>query len=263
MKRSITIRDDGWTMALLEPKSSPRAIAPLLLSCLAVVMGVHGAAAQLAGVPTWAVGLPNSTVRLQLVAGIHTTSGDDFVGPDTKADPGATAALQTLLAGRFTLRAGGGFTHRDVSATEREIRPQGFALVGANVIHWRNGIGNLGLGASLMGGGGLSSLPDDMRQQHVIVGVDVSATIGLGGVFINPSVVPHWSWRRTDFGEDRFWQDGFAMSAGATVELPWGLSLNFAGERASLADDFAPLGPPEITVYSWSLALIWPLLLGY
>jgi hypothetical protein len=195
-----------------------------------------------------------------LIGAIHTTSGDDFVGAATAADWGGTVAVQYSFGRIWTVRGGVNAIRRDVSSTDRAWKPQGFVLGAVNVLHaYVGSTGKYEAGASIIGGYGYSALPDG-GEQNLLVGVDLAGVIGLGGWFVEPSVVPRWSWRHTKTAAGAGWQTGFGLSAAVTVGFPFALRLQFAGERVFLgAGEADPPGWPETKTYSWSVGILWAL----
>lgn len=227
---------------------------PALSVLVASLLAAPCLKAQLNGVPVWPFGLPNPTAPpIDLIAAGHTTSGDDFVGSATAADPGVTLGVEYGL-GRVTLRGLAGAIRRDVSLSERATELQAAALAGVNLFRTRVGVEGHEAGASLVAGYGYSALPDG-REQNLIAGIDLSAAIALGGWFVEPALAPRWSWRHTGIPAARGWQRGPGISGAVTIGFPFGLRLQLAGERVLLvAGSAGPAGLPATKTYSWSFA---------
>jgi hypothetical protein len=211
--------------------------------------------AQLNGVPVWPVGLPNPTApAADAIAAFHTTSGDDFVGPATPADPGITIGFDQFR-GRLTLRALAGLVRRDVTPLSRSTEYQFAVLGGLNLLHAYLGADGHEAGVSVLGGYGTSTLSVGY-ERNVLAGVDASAAIAMGGWFLEPAVIPRWSWRRTKTGTGSDWQQGPAVGAALTAGFPFGLRLQLAGERVFLnAGDASPPALPRTRTYAWSVAV--------
>jgi hypothetical protein len=213
------------------------------------------ARAQLNGVPVWPVGLPIAHApRFDGLVALHTTSGDDFVGA-TAADPGFTLGVDQVLGKRFTLRTAAGLIRRDVAPGQRTTRLQAGALAAANLFRSLVGVQGSEVGASLLAGYGYGSLPRG-HQDDLFLGFDLTVAIALGGVDLEPSLVPRWIARRTRTGTLSAWQDGPGITAALTFGFPLGLRLQVAGERIFLrAGNAIPAGVPEVKTYAWSAGI--------
>jgi len=212
--------------------------------------------AQLNGVPVWPVGLPNPNApSVDLIAAFHTTSGDDFVGPATTADPGITLGIDQSGSRRLTLRALAGLISRDVTALTRSNELQAAVLAGFNLLHAELGAQGHEAGVSALGGYGTSTLSVG-HEGNWLVGVDLSAALAMGGWFLEPALIPRWSWRRTETGSGEDWQQGPALGGALTAGFPFGLRLQLAGERVFLgAGDASPPDLPQTRTYAWSVAI--------
>ena len=111
------------------------------------------------------------------------------------------------------------------------------------------------VGASLLAGYGYGSLPHG-HQDDLVAGLDLTLAIALGGVDLEPSLVPRWIARRTRNQTVSAWQDGPGITAALTFGFPLGLRLQVAGERIFLrAGNGIPAGVPEVKTYAWSLGI--------
>ena len=212
--------------------------------------------AQLNGVPVWPVGLPvPNAPPLDLIAAVHTTSGDDFVNLATEADAGVTLGMDYALGPRLTLRGLLGAIHRDVALGQRRTEFQGAALIGVNLIQEYLASGENEVGASVLGGYGYGTLPDG-GENNLVVGLDFTTVIGMGGWFIEQAFVPRWSFRHTRVASGGDWQHGPAISGATTLGFPFGLRLAITAERVFLgAGDASPPGLPQTRPYAWSVAV--------
>jgi hypothetical protein len=163
--------------------------------------------------------------------------------------------MEYALGPCLTLRGLLGAIRRDVSLTERKTQLQGAGLIGVNLFQKYLGAGEHEVGASLVGGYGYGALPGG-REHNLVAGLDLTTVIGMGGWFIEPALVPRWSWRHTSIPAGGDWQHGPGVAAAVTLGFPFGLHLALAGERVFLGAGGAGLpGLPETNVYAWSLAV--------
>ncbi len=228
----------------------------LMVSTSVMVLVAMPASAQLNGVPLWAPRVPDPLRDHAIHMTLHTTSGDDFVG-ETGGERGATIAARTWVSGRAMLSGGVGFSKRDVSATERSVRPQFFLSGAVKAVHWQDQVEPTEVVVSEFSGFGYSSLPGPADEKNIPVGVDVAVRIGMGGWFLEPSLFPRWQWRRTDLGAGSggTWQNGVGGTASLAVKWSdWSvigavvlLDLGAAGTGLTAL--------PETTTFAFSLGL--------
>lgn len=237
----------------LGARLTPQPVRGLLLASLLAAPRLE---AQLNGVPVWPVGLPNPTApAVDVIAAFHSTSGDDFVSPATKADLGITVGIDHARSARVTFRGLVGAIRRDVTPLERATELQAAALAGVNLFHTFVGAEGHEAGISVLGGYGISTLPGG-RERNLLLGIDLSAAIAFGGWFLEPALIPRWSWRHTSFPAGDDWQQGPAIGGAVTAGFPFGLRPQLAGERVFLgAGDASPPGLPETRTFAWSLAV--------
>ena len=222
---------------------------------LAILYGATPLHAQLNGVPIWSPGLPFTTLETAFM--VHGGSGDDFTGANSRSDWGFTGAVRWVLASRVTVTGGGGAIRRDVSAGDRAWKPQYFATAALNVFSGSNPAGTFEYGVSLLSGAGLSQLPGDADETNVPVAVDVTGSFGLGGVAVQVYASPRWAWRRTDLGRGGVWQNGFGVSAGATLGPTFGAGLLLAIDWVTLDAAAGVTLLPGTEPFTWLVGFRW------
>jgi hypothetical protein len=216
----------------------------------------HPVAAQLNGVPIWSPGLP--VAPLETAVMVHGATGDDFVG-DTDADWGGTWSLRGMFADRVTLTGGLGVIRRDIGVSDRAFKPQYFVSAALHLVHGSDAVGDFEYGVAILSGWGVSTLPGNADEQNAPVGLDLTGRRNMGGWFVQFSLVPHWSWRRTDLGTGGRWQSGPGVSLGATAGTSFGLALVAAADKMWLDATTGIPALPETNPFAWSIGLRWAL----
>lgn len=186
---------------------------------------------QLTGVPVPSGGLPTVETETIVAILLHTTSGGDFVGPDTDAERGWTLSNQ-LKAGPFSVRTLVGLLDRDLATDEGGTKPQAAILIGWNFLHEPT-LGQAGtteLGVSLVGGAGYGALGRGEDETSLLLGVDVAGVFAMGGWFIYPAVIPRFTWRQSDLRGGRGEQIGFGVSLEIAAGFEGGIGVIVSGD---------------------------------
>jgi hypothetical protein len=120
-------------------------------------------------------------------------------------------------------------------------------------------MGDFEYGLSVLSGLGSSTLPGSASEQNVPLGVDLLSRFNRGGWYVEISVMPRWSWRRTNPGAGGEWQNGPGFTVTTTVGTTGGFALILAADKVWLGAATGTLALPETNPFAWSAGLRWGL----